>query len=68
MYEVGISIAHQVIEPRIDSLFVGLYIMQLVRGMGILERIDLMRVVCGVASTNLKTLRSMGMLKCVHTA
>lgn len=36
--------------------------------MGILEGTDRMRIVCGVASMTLDTLRSMGMLQRVQTA
>lgn len=52
-YEVAASISHQGINPRIGALFVGPYITRLIRRMGILERVDRMRVVCGVASVTL---------------
>lgn len=67
-YKVAVSIAHQGTDLRIGALFIIPYITRLVRGMCILEGTDNMRMVGGVASMSLETLRSMGMLQSVHTA
>lgn len=61
-YKVAVSIVHQEIDPRISFLFVGPYITRLVRGIGILEVTNRMRVVGKVISMSLDTLRLMGML------
>lgn len=67
-YEVGVSIVHQGTNPRIGSLFISSYITQLIRGMHILEGTNQMKVVGGVTFITLTTLRSIGMLQCMHIA
>lgn len=62
-YEVAIYISHYGTNPCIGSLFVGPYITHLIRCMDVLERIDRIWVISGVASMTLETLQSMGMLQ-----
>lgn len=66
-YEVIVFISYQGIDPRIGTLFVGPYIMSLVRRLGILEGTNRKRIVGGIAFMTIETLRSMEMLQRVLT-